>query len=196
MQFQHCCTYKCQQLHRLPSRRNLHFHLCFGGQGGDVGPVPCSLCQLRNARGSVLRPFTFLGKGKNLPKWRVYFLDLKKQEKLETWMRASPVYRAWGTVDMSVKTLFRDVIVSECIWKHSLCIWAVCDAYWTSMSILDFASHISDVCEAFYTIVSMWDTPALWGQCLRILLWPLDIWSGSLLCDLYIVRLSADVWLR
>ena len=45
--------YKCQQLHRLPSRcRNLHFHLCFGGRGGDVGPVPCSLRQLRNARGT------------------------------------------------------------------------------------------------------------------------------------------------
>ena len=30
--------YKCQQLHRLPSRcRNLHFHLCFGGRGGMLG---------------------------------------------------------------------------------------------------------------------------------------------------------------
>ena len=39
-------------------------------------------------------------------------------------------------------------------------------------------------------LVSTWDTPALWGQCLRIF-WPLGIWSGSLFCDLC----SCDYWL-
>ena len=49
------------------------------------------------------------------------------------------------------KTLFSDVTVSECIWEHSLS-ESVCDVYWTSMSILDFASYILDVCEAFYVL--------------------------------------------
>ena len=86
----HSCSY-CTAAHTNASSFTgcLHAETCtfifvLGGKGGDVGPVPCSLCQLRNARGSVLRPFTFLGEGKNLPKRRVYFLDLKKQEKLET----------------------------------------------------------------------------------------------------------------
>ena len=106
------------------------------------------------------------------------------------------LYWAWVTLDTSLRLYSVMWQWANAFGSIRYASESVCDAYWTSMSILDFASHISDVCEAFYTIVSMWDTPALWGQCLRILSWLLDIWSGSLLCDLYIVRLSADVWLR
>ena len=58
------CKLQMPQLHKLC----LHAETCtfifvLGGQGGDVGPVPCSLCQLGNARGGVFRPFTFLGQG-------------------------------------------------------------------------------------------------------------------------------------
>ena len=48
------------------------------------------------------------------------------------------------------------------------------DGFGTSVSILDVASYIWDVCEAFWLpLASMWDTPALWGQCLRIVF---DLW--------------------
>ena len=61
---------------------NLHFHLCFGGQGGDVGLVPCSLCQLRNARGSVLRPFTFFAQGEKPAKTTGLFSGPEKARKI------------------------------------------------------------------------------------------------------------------
>ena len=98
MQFQHCCTYKCQQLHRLPSRRNLHFHLCFGGQGGDVGPVPCSLCQLGNARGGVFRPFTFLGQGEQPAITKGLFSGPKKVRKIGN-VTAGLLSSRFGAVD-------------------------------------------------------------------------------------------------
>ena len=76
-------------------------------------------------------------------------------------------YRAWfldailgfsgSTLSMSLsgyqfKTLFSDMIVGECVQKHSRCIWSshyvselVYDVFWTSVSILDFATYILDV---------------------------------------------------
>ena len=106
------------------------------------------------------------------------------------------LYWAWVTLDTSLRLYSVMWQWANAFGSIRYASESVCDAYWTSMSILDFASHISDVCEAFYTIVSMWDTPALWGQCLRILF---DLWIFGLevhLCDLYILRLSVDVWLR
>ena len=40
------------------------------------------MCQLRNARGSVLRPFTFLGKGKNPAKMTGLFSGPEKARKI------------------------------------------------------------------------------------------------------------------
>ena len=64
------------------------------------------------------------------------------------------------------------------------------------MSILDFASHISDVCEAFYTIVSICE---ILRHCEDSAYVYYLTWIFGLevhLCDLYILRLRVDVWLR
>ena len=88
--------------------------------------------------------------------------------------------------------------VDECFQKHSLCSWAGMlwfhqsrkffdlleeyrsswDDFGSSVSILVIASYIWDVGEAYLIFfVSTWDTPALWGQCLRIFcdLWVFDL---------------------
>ena len=82
----------------LSSRRNLHFHLCFGGQGGDVGPVPCSLCQLGNARGGVFRPFTFLGQGEQPAITKGLFSGPKKVRKIGN-VTAGLLSSRFGAVD-------------------------------------------------------------------------------------------------
>ena len=108
-------------------------------------------------------------------------------------------YRAWfldailgfsdSTLRLSLsgyqfKTLFSEMIVGECVQAHSQCIWSILyaselvyDVFWTSVSILDFAAYIVRCLQTFDIVLSMWDTPALWGQCLRILfdLWVFDL---------------------
>ena len=76
----------------------------------------------------------------------------------------------YGFIDLEVPWLLMEVW----IWRR----W-----FW---NILDVASYIWDVCEAFWLpLASMWDTPALWGQCLRIVF---DLWVFEL-CDLCICDL-------
>ena len=61
--------------------------------------------------------------------------------------------------------------------KHSLCIWV---GIWC---LLDICVDSGLCCihlrcsQTFDIVLSMWDTPALWGQCLRILfdLWVFDL---------------------
>ena len=61
--------------------------------------------------------------------------------------------------------------------KHSLCIWV---GMWCLLDIyVDsglFCLHLR-CSQTFDIVLSMWDTPALWGQCLRILfdLWVFDL---------------------
>ena len=91
--------------------------------------------------------------------------------------------------------------------KHSLCNWigmlwfhrsrrffdlleeyeSNWDGFGSSVSILVIASYIWDVCEAYWLpLASMRDTPALWGQCLRILF---DLWVFDL--EVYFVTFVA-----
>ena len=108
------------------------------------------------------------------------------------------IYTEFKTLQVQFGALFSFMILSECFQKHSLCSWVGMlwfhrsrkffdlleeyesnwDVFGSSVSILVIASYIWDVCEAYWLpLASMWDTPALWGQCLRIFcdLWVFDL---------------------
>ena len=51
----------------LSSRRNLHFHLCFGGKGGMLGLSLAACASLGMQEVAFLDLLLFLGKGNNLP---------------------------------------------------------------------------------------------------------------------------------
>ena len=112
--------------------------------------------------------------------------------------RSEWIYKGFKTLWIQFEALFCFMTVGECFQKHSLYSWVgmmwfhrsrrFLDSLWecesdgdgsgTSVSILDVASYIWDVYEALWLpLASMWDTPALWGQCLRIVfdLWVFDL---------------------
>ena len=119
------------------------------------------------------------------------------------WFEISTCESEWIYTELKLlwiqfEALFSFVTVGECFQKHSLYSWVgmiwfhrsrrFLDSLWecesdgdgfgTSVSILDVASYIWDVCEAFWLLLaSMWDIPALWGQFLRIVfdLWVFDL---------------------
>ena len=83
----------------LSSRRNLHFHLCFGGQGGDVGacplqPVPAWECK----RWRFLDLLLFLGKGKQPAITKGLFSGPKKVRKIGN-VTAGLLSSRFGAVD-------------------------------------------------------------------------------------------------
>ena len=99
--------------------------------------------------------------------WKVSASDLTGldiplwEEKLQSLILDAILGFSDSTLRMSLlgyqfKTLFSEMIVGECVQEHSRCIWSihyaselVYDVFWTSVLILDFASYILDVCEAF-----------------------------------------------
>ena len=146
------------------------------------------------------------------------------------------IYMKFRTLCVQCEALFGFMTRSECFQKHSLCSWVgmlwlhrfrklfdLLEVYESDWDVLlDHPSRFltwlrtSEMLmkPVLLPLASIWDTLALWGQCLRILFevlrhcednayvpylrysgivrtmptylpWPLDVWSGKLHYDLY-----------
>ena len=114
----------------------------------------------------------------------LWYLELQEMIEIST-CESERIYTELKLFWIQIEALFSFETVDECFQKHSLDSWVrmsgfidLGDGIGISVSIPDVASYIWDVCEAYWLpLASMRDTPALWGQCLRILfdLWVFDL---------------------
>ena len=141
--------------------------------------------------------------GRCLQQAKVVSVFLCGTSSCKRWFEISTCESGWIYTELELlwiqfEALFSFETMDECFQKHSLDSWVrmmrfhrswrFLDSWWEcesdgdgigiSVSIPDVASNIRVVYEALWLpLASMWDTPALWGQCLRTVF---NIWVGDL----------------
>ena len=91
-------NYKCHSFTSFVFTQKPALSSLFWGARGGCWAVPCSLCQLGNARGGVFRPFTFLGQGEQPAITKGLFSGPKKVRKIGN-VTAGLLSSRFGAVD-------------------------------------------------------------------------------------------------